>query len=153
MKTTNNFKSFIWDVLMERYGNKEDTIFESEWECFVILHKLIGTSYKDFLQVFPIRKVYDKDNGEWKDYYYSKRALDTMISAGQDTFESIEDILDFFFEVQLENPIVEDIVISALMYMVHSTGRNAFDVVDEALTPDPYNRPKKREVSYLRVVK
>lgn len=145
-------KHFIWIVQdVKRRGVFTCCDEPTEKECFEFFYFLLGVPIEDFVSVFPLKKVYDGERYQIKDYYYSKRALDTLLSSGKTHFESIEDIFDFFFEVQIENRTVRDIVIKAMTYVVHASGHSEYDIID-IITGNYYYKGKK-DVHYLRPVK
>ncbi len=154
MNVDDRLKHFIWIVQDIKHKGIWTYCYNgpTDQECFNFFYFLLGVSIEDFVSVFPLHKVYDEEKQQIKDYYYSKRALDTLLSSGKTTFESAEDIFEFFFEVQIENEIVRDIVIKALKYVIHAGGYNAFDVID-IIEERSYYRKGKKNVSYLRPVK
>ena len=145
----NRLTDFASYICMFRYGlyDIEDT---SDEECFIWINTLVGVSIVDFVNVFPLEKTYDS-TGDSKDYFYSKRALDTMLSSGKTHFESLDDIIDFFFEVQIENRYVEHLFIQAFSYMIHTAGYDIYDILSNILYPK-YNNHKSTP-HYLRIVK
>lgn len=145
----NRLIDFASYICMFRCGlySLEDTPDE---ECFIWIRSLIGVSIVDFVNVFPIDKVYDS-NGDWKDYFHSKRALDTLLSSGKTHFESLDDIIEFFFEIHIANEYVREIFISALIYMIHTAGHDVYSIMDIMTNPKP--RKRYIEVPYLRLIK
>lgn len=150
--TRSYLKEFIWIVQDLRYHMSGYYEQPTRKECFEFIQFLLGTSIEEFISVYPIEKTYDGDRYGEKDYFYSKRALDTLLSSGKTHFESLEDIFDFFFEVQMSNKVVTHIVANALCYAMHSAGYDAIDAVYRIKHPICYGR-KKKETHYLRLVK
>lgn len=150
--TRSYLKEFIWIVQDFRYHMSGYYDRPTRKECFEFIQFLLGTSIEEFISVYPIEKTYDGDKYGQKDYFYSKRALDTLLSSGKTHFESLEDIFDFFFEVQMSNKAVTSIVINALCYVMDSAGYDAIDVIDRIEYLRYYGR-KTKETHYLKLVK
>ena len=122
----------------------------TEHDAFILISMLKGCSIKEFIKAYPIEKYYDKD-GDCKDYFYHKRALDTFLSI-KDTFETYEDIFDFFFDVHTANQTVRSLFIKFFQYAVHNAGYNVFDVLDAATNPKPWIKASHQN-SYLKIIK
>ena len=149
--THSHLNEFIWIVQDLRYHMSGYYEKPTRKECFEFIQFLLGSSIEEFISVFPIEKTYDGDKYGTKDYFYSKRALDTLLASGMTHFESLRDIFDFFFEVQMSNKVVTHIFVNALCYAMDSIGCDVLDIIDVIECSRGYG--SKSGAHYLRLVK
>lgn len=124
---------------------------EKCWEFYNNVHNMmLGVKIKDFLNIYPIKKEYDGDKYEMKDYYSSKQYIDTLLSV-TDTFDE-DNIAEFLMETQLDEVLFEQAAVSMMMGVSYQykklKGVSPLDMF--------FNygaRSNNKETNYLKVVK
>lgn len=145
-------KKDAYELMFKLDGTREGKI--NHYRTYrLFADALVGTDIRDFLSCYPLRKTYDGDKWNEKDYYYSKRCVDTLLSV-TDVFRE-EDITPFLYDVVLEEDIWKDIAVSSMMgASLYTEDKYGMDLFNAFLCYGQYemkNRVKKPP--FMKVVK
>ncbi|OOM76596.1 hypothetical protein [Clostridium sp. BL-8] len=134
-------------ILRESFGLRDK---EKCWEFYNNVHNMmVGINIKDFLNIYPIKKKYDGDKYEMKDYYSSKQYIDTLLSV-TDTFNE-DNIAEFLMETQLDEVLFEQAAISMMMGVSYQYEKlNGVSPLDMFFNYGA--RSNNKETNYLKVV-
>lgn len=114
---------------------------------------MVGVNIREFLNIYPLKKTYDGEKYQIKDYYYSKRYVDTLLSITE-VFRDENDVDEFLMEVLLEERIFLEVGVSMMMgASLHVEEKYGVDTFKAFFNYGIGRNNKKITSNYLKVVK
>lgn len=159
---TENFKSLVYFISNGKIkGYSTEILLEglentcgSKLNAYYLLEDCLnGISVDEFLSVFPIEKTYCRGEGI-KDYYTSKRYVDTLKSSGELVLNH-SNIHDFLWNVNL-NEFWFEVMVNFFIMGINEEyeSKTGMSMVDVFFNYKIYDKSKPRtKSSYLRVCK
>jgi len=142
-------------IKMKDFVNNLETHGKSKYGGYLLFREmLIGTTIKEFLSIYPLKKEFDGDKSGCKDYFYSKRYVDTIISSGLNILDE-DNIAEFLMEIALENRLFSFVMSHLMMCGISEICRENSrpTPLDMLLSYKAFDNNKKCIPNYLKVCK
>lgn len=142
-------------IKMKDFINSLESHGESKYGGYLLFEEmLIGTDIKEFLSIYPLKKEFNGDKYQSKDYFYSKKYIDTLLSSGVSTLNK-DNIPEFFMETVFENYLFSYIMSHLMMCGISELYRQQGKPtpLDMLLNYNAFDNDKKCIPNYLKVCK